>query len=110
MPAPIPLSPLALPLPELSPVAGVRLAVGEAGIRYKGRPDVLLMEFADGTTVAGVFTKNLCPGALITYCREVLTGGLARGLFVNAGKVNVLNAIAGLRAVEATAAAAAKAL
>jgi glutamate N-acetyltransferase/amino-acid N-acetyltransferase len=110
MPAAIPLSPLALPLPELPSVAGVRLAVGEAGIRYKGRPDVLLMEFAEGTTVAGVFTKNLCPGAPVTYCREVLTGGLARGLVVNAGNANVFNGIAGLRAVEATAAAAAKAL
>jgi glutamate N-acetyltransferase/amino-acid N-acetyltransferase len=101
---------LALPLPELPPVAGVRLAVGEAGIRYKGRSDVLLAEFAEGTTVAGVFTKNLCPGAPVTYCREVLQGGLARGLVVNAGNANVFNGIAGIRAVEATATAAAKAL
>ena len=43
---PIPVSPLALPLPELEPVAGVRLAVGEAGIRYKGRTDVLLAAFS----------------------------------------------------------------
>ena len=110
MAAAIPRSPLALPLPELAPVAGVRLAVGEAGIRYKGRTDVLLMAFAEGTTVAGVFTKNLCPGAPVTYCREVLSGGTARGLVVNAGNANVFNGIAGLRAVEATAAAAARAL
>ena len=107
---PIPVSPLALPLPELAPVAGVRLAVGEAGIRYKGRTDVLLAEFAEGTTVAGVFTRNLCPGAPVTYCREVLQGGLARGLVVNAGNANVFNGVAGIRAVEATAAAAAKTL
>ena len=88
-------------------MAGVRLAVGEAGIRYKGRTDVLLAEFAEGTTVAGVFTKNLCPGAPVTYCREVLQGGIARGLVVNAGNANVFNGIAGIRAVEATAAAAA---
>jgi glutamate N-acetyltransferase/amino-acid N-acetyltransferase len=88
----------------------VRLATGEAEIRYKGRPDVLLVEFAEGTTVAGVFTKNLCPGAPVTYCREVLQGGLARGLVVNAGNANVFNGIAGLRAVEATASAAAKTL
>ncbi len=103
-------SPLALPLPELAPVGGVRLAVGEAGIRYKGRPDVLLAEFAEGTTVAGVFTKNLCPGAPVSYCREVLQGGLARGLVVNAGNANVFNGVAGIRAVEATAAAASRAL
>ncbi len=103
-------SPLALPLPALPPCAGARFAVAEAGIRYKGRADVLLAEFAEGTTVAGVFTKNLCPGAPVTYCREILPGGLARGLVVNAGNANVFNGISGVRAVEATAAAAARAL
>jgi glutamate N-acetyltransferase/amino-acid N-acetyltransferase len=106
----IPVSPLALPLPELPKLAGVRLATGEAGIRYKGRTDVLLAEFAEGTTVAGVFTKNLCPGAPVTHCREILKGGLARGLVVNAGNANVFNGAAGLRAVEATASAAAQTL
>jgi glutamate N-acetyltransferase/amino-acid N-acetyltransferase len=106
----IPLSPLAQPLPDLPELAGVRLATGEAGIRYKGRTDVLLIEFAEGTTVAGVFTKNLCPGAPVTYCREILKGGLARGLVVNAGNANVFNGVAGIRAVEATANAAAATL
>jgi glutamate N-acetyltransferase/amino-acid N-acetyltransferase len=103
----IPVSPLALPLPALPPVGGVRLAVGEAGIRYKGRTDVLLASFREGTAVAGVFTKNLCPGAPVIYCREVLKGGTASGLVVNAGNANVFNGAAGLRAVEATANAAA---
>src|SRR5271170_3168846 len=106
----IPRSPLALPLPNLPPLAGVRLATAEAGIRYKGRTDVLLAELAEGTTVAGVFTKNLCPGAPVTYCREVLQGGCARGLVVNAGNANVFNGVAGMRAVEATADSAAKTL
>ena len=105
-----PVSPLARPLPPLPPLAGVRLATAEAGIRYKGRTDVLLAELAEGTTVAGVFTKNLCPGAPVTYCREVLQGGLARGLVVNAGNANVFNGVAGMRAVEATATAAAHTL
>jgi glutamate N-acetyltransferase/amino-acid N-acetyltransferase len=106
----IPVSPLALPLPELPPIAGVRLATAEAGIRYKGRTDVLLAEFASGTTVGGVFTKNLCPGAPVTWCREALEGGVARGLVVNAGNANVFNGLAGVRAVEATAHAAAATL
>jgi glutamate N-acetyltransferase/amino-acid N-acetyltransferase len=106
----IPISPLALPLPALPPVKGVRLAVGEAGIRYKGRTDVLLADFRPGTTVAGVFTKNLCPGAPVIYCREALKGGTASGLVVNAGNANVFNGAAGLRAVEATANAAAATL
>ncbi|MCB5945834.1 bifunctional glutamate N-acetyltransferase/amino-acid acetyltransferase ArgJ [Acidocella sp. KAb 2-4] len=107
----LPVSPLALPLPaELPPIAGVRLATAQAGIRYKGRTDVLLAEFAEGTTVAGVFTRNLCPGAPVTWCREVLEGGLARGLVVNAGNANVFTGAAGVRAVEETAHAAAATL
>jgi glutamate N-acetyltransferase/amino-acid N-acetyltransferase len=88
----ITLSPLALPLPDLPPVPGVRLSVGQAGIRYQGRADVLLAEFAEATTVAGVFTRNLCPGAPVAWCREMLPGGLARGLVVNAGNANVFSA------------------
>jgi len=110
MAGPLPISPLALPLPVLPPIAGVRLATAEAGVRYKGRTDVLLAEFAEGTTVAGVFTKNLCPGAPVTYCREVLPGGLARGLVVNAGNANVFTGAAGARAAEETAHAAAATL
>ncbi len=110
MAGPLAISPLAVPLPALKPVAGVRLAVAEAGIRYKGRNDVMLAEFAEGTTAAGVFTRNLCPGAPVTYCREMLRAGLARGLVVNAGNANVFNGVAGVRAVESTAAAAARGL
>ncbi|WP_298285211.1 bifunctional glutamate N-acetyltransferase/amino-acid acetyltransferase ArgJ [Acidocella sp.] len=108
--AKLPVSPLALPLPELPAIAGVKLATAEAGIRYKGRTDVLLAAFAEGTTVAGVFTKNLCPGAPVTWCREVLGGGLARGLVVNAGNANVFTGAAGVKAVTETAAAAAATL
>lgn len=110
MAGPIPISPLALPLPVLAPVAGVMMATGQAGIRYKGRTDVLLACFAEGTNVAGVFTKNLCPGAPVTWCREILPGGLARGLVVNAGNANVFNGVAGQKAVEVTARAAAAVL
>ena len=33
-----PVSPLAVPLPELPPLAGVRLGAAAAGIRYQGAP------------------------------------------------------------------------
>ncbi len=86
------------------------MATAAAGIRYKGRTDVLLAEFAEGTSVAGVFTRNQCPGAPVTWCREALPGGIARALVVNAGNANVFNGVAGVRAVDATASAAAAAL
>jgi glutamate N-acetyltransferase/amino-acid N-acetyltransferase len=101
-------SPLAVALPALPPIAGVRLGAAEAGIRYKGRTDVVMAEFAPGTTVAGVFTSNKCPGAPIDWCRAALGGGRARALVVNAGNANVFTGRAGAEATKATAAAAAK--
>ena len=108
MAGPLPVSPLAQPMPELPPIAGVTLGVIEAGIRYKGRADLTMLEFAPGTTVAGVFTRNLCPGAPIDWCRAALKGGRARALVVNAGNANVFTGKAGRDATAATAEAAAK--
>ncbi|MCW3475903.1 bifunctional glutamate N-acetyltransferase/amino-acid acetyltransferase ArgJ [Limobrevibacterium gyesilva] len=99
-------SPLAVPLPELPPIAGVRLGAAEAGIRYKGRTDVVMVELAAGTTVAGVFTSNKCPGAPVDWCRAALPSGKARALVVNAGNANVFTGRAGANAAKATAAAA----
>ena len=73
-------SPLAVALPVLPPVAGVRLGAIAAGIRYKGRNDVVMVELAAGTTVAGVFTSSKCPGAPIDWCRDILPAGRARAV------------------------------
>ena len=54
MPAISPLAPARFP--DLPPIAGVRLAACEAGVRYSGRQDLMLAELASGSTVAGVFT------------------------------------------------------
>ncbi len=100
-------SPLALPFPAMAPLDGVRLASGAAGIRYVGRTDLVLAEFAPGTTVGGVFTRNCCPGAPIDWCRDALAGGIARALVVNAGNANVFTGRAGIATCVETAAAAA---
>jgi glutamate N-acetyltransferase/amino-acid N-acetyltransferase len=100
-----PISPLAVALPTLPPIAGVRLAAAAAGVRYKGRTDVVMAELAAGTTVAGVFTSSKCPGAPVDWCRKALTGGRARALVVNAGNANVFTGRAGADATRATAAA-----
>lgn len=101
-------SPLAVALTELPPVAGVRLSATAAGIRYHDRTDVVMMEVAAGSTVAGVFTSNKCPGAPIDWCRASLKGGKARMVVVNAGNANVFTGKAGRDACAATAGAAAK--
>ena len=105
--AALPASPLAVALPALPALAGVRLGAVAAGIRYKGRTDLVLVELAPGTTVAGVFTRNKCPGAAIDWCRTALTGGTARGVLVNAGNANVFTGKRGIETTRITADAAA---
>ncbi len=105
MPASV--SPLALPMPALPPLPGVRLGAAPAGIRYQERTDLMMAEFAAGTTVGGVFTRNRCPGAPVDWCRTALASGRARALVVNSGNANVFTGRAGRETVRATAAAAA---
>ncbi len=107
--APAP-SPLAVPLPQLPALGGVRLAATQAGIRYQGRTDLVMIELPEGTHAAGVFTRNRCPGAPIDWCRDSLAGGRARAVVVNAGNANVFTGRAGADAVEATARATARLL
>jgi glutamate N-acetyltransferase/amino-acid N-acetyltransferase len=96
--------------PELPEIAGVRFATAEAGIKYKGRTDVLLAAFDEGTTVAGVFTSSRCPSAPVDWCRDRLKGGTARGLLVNSGNANAFTGMKGRKTVEVSADDAAKAL
>lgn len=103
-------SPLALPLPDLPAIPGIGLGAAAAGIRYVGRDDVVMAAFPAGTTVAGVFTTNKCPGAPVDWCRAALKGGRARALVVNAGNANVFTGRAGAQAAKATAEAAARLL
>ena len=53
--------------PNMPPIDGVRFATGAAGIRYKGRTDVLLALFDKDTQVAGVFTTSKCPSAPVDW-------------------------------------------
>ncbi|WP_166301384.1 bifunctional glutamate N-acetyltransferase/amino-acid acetyltransferase ArgJ [Bradyrhizobium sp. 2S1] len=104
-------SPLAPPdVPEMPVIAGVRLATAAAGIRYKGRTDVLLALLDKGTTVAGVFTKSKCPSAPVEWCRAKLKGGNARALVVNSGNANAFTGKTGKASTTLTAQIAAKAV
>ena len=66
--ASLPVSPLApSAFPELPALSGCRFAAVEANIRYKGRTDLLLGTFIEGTQVAGVLTRNQMPGAPVDW-------------------------------------------
>nr|WP_246413528.1 bifunctional glutamate N-acetyltransferase/amino-acid acetyltransferase ArgJ [Rubricella aquisinus] len=60
-----------LRLPE---VAGVRFSAVEAGVRYKGRLDVMLAEVAPGASMAGVFTRSATRSAPVLWCEDALKG------------------------------------
>src|SRR5260370_15182097 len=93
---------------DLPPIAGVRLAAYEAGVRYSGRTDLMLAELAPGSTIAGVFTQSTMPGQPVIWCRECLPGGMVRAIVVNSGNANVFTGRAGRQVVESTAATAAR--
>jgi glutamate N-acetyltransferase/amino-acid N-acetyltransferase len=104
-------SPLApTDVPDMPAIAGVKLATAEAGIRYKGRADVLLAVLDEGTTVAGVFTRSKCPSAPVEWCRAKLAGGKARALVVNSGNANAFTGKTGRQSTAMTAKIAAKAV
>ena len=94
--------------PALLPISGVRLAAFAAGIRYAGRNDLMLVELAPGSTVAGVFTQSTMPGQPVIWCRECLPHGKVRAIVVNSGNANVFTGRAGRQVVEGTAATAAR--
>jgi len=98
MPPVSPLAPAAFP--DLPPVAGVRLAALDCGVRYKNRTDVCLIELAPGSTVAGVLTRSLTASAPVEICRKNLSGGKARAALVNSGNANAFTGKAGQAAAE----------
>lgn len=94
--------------PNMLPVAGVDLSTVATNSRYKGRPDLLFVKLAEGTQVAGVFTRSKAPSAAVDWCRTCLHGQpepTARALVVNAGNANAFTGRAGKDTTDQVAAA-----
>ena len=109
-PAVSPLAPEGFPV--LPGVLGVRLAAGEAGIRSKGRLDVMLAVLDPHTSVAAVFTRSQCPAAPVDWCRQSLEdmAGRARAVICNSGNANAFTGAAGADVTARTAGAVAELL
>lgn len=88
---------------DIFPVSGVVLGTAEAGIKKVGRKDLMLMELAPGSRVAGVFTKNRFAAAPVQVCREHLqeTNDI-RAIVVNTGCANAGTGLTGLHDAEET--------
>jgi len=94
-------SPLATPFPAMPPIAGVRLHTVRAGYKDWGRTDLTYVEMDPGTSVAGVFTRNVCSSSEVDLGRQNVAQGLARALVVNAGNSNAFTGYRGREAVDA---------
>ncbi|MEH6686102.1 MAG: bifunctional glutamate N-acetyltransferase/amino-acid acetyltransferase ArgJ [Halopseudomonas sabulinigri] len=89
------------PLPVLHPVPGFRLGIASAGIKRAGRKDVVIMEAAEGASIAGVFTTNAFCAAPVTLTRKHLSSA-PRYLLVNTGNANAGTGKPGMQAALST--------
>jgi glutamate N-acetyltransferase / amino-acid N-acetyltransferase len=85
------------PLPTLHPVPGFRLGIASAGIKRAGRKDIVVMEAAEGSTIAGVFTRNAFCAAPVTLAKQHLPSS-PRYLLVNTGNANAGTGKPGMQA------------
>ena len=93
-------SPLARPFPDMPAIAGVTLRTACARYKDWDRADLTYAELAEGTAVAGVFTKSACASSEVELGREQVKAGRARALVVNAGNSNAFTGYRGREAVE----------
>ncbi|MEO1901335.1 MAG: bifunctional glutamate N-acetyltransferase/amino-acid acetyltransferase ArgJ [Alcanivorax sp.] len=70
------------------PVAGVKLAAIEAGIKKANRKDLVVIELAEGGRAAGVFTTNRFQAAPVQVARRNLQQSAPRYLMINTGYAN----------------------
>jgi glutamate N-acetyltransferase/amino-acid N-acetyltransferase len=83
---------------DFHPVPGIRLGTAAAGIKYPDRKDVVIIELAEGSTCAAVFTRNAFCAAPVTVAREHLAAIMPRYLLINSGNANAGTGNDGLRA------------
>jgi len=96
---------------EIFPVAGIEIGVTEAGIRKANRRDLTVFRLAEGTSVAGVFTRNRFCAAPVQVCQANLAaGGPISALVINTGNANAGTGEEGLKKAQDTCAALGKLL
>ncbi len=103
-------SPLApAKFPDLPVIEGVWFSSIAAGVRYKGRTDVMMAKLAPGTAIAGTFTRSTTRSAPVLDCQAKLGGPQTEGavILVNSGNANAFTGHKGKEAVAAITYAAA---
>lgn len=70
------------------PIEGIKLSATAAGVRYKNRDDLVVIEIADAATAAVVTTKNTFCAAPVRLLREHFAKASPRYLVTNTGNAN----------------------
>lgn len=74
--------------PPMLPISGFRLGTASAGIKTVGRKDLVLMEIAEQSSVAGIFTQNAFCAAPVVIAKRHLQSTTPRYLITNTGNAN----------------------
>ncbi len=89
-------------------ISGLRLGVAQAGIKHEGRDDLTLIEIAEGSSTAAVFTLNAFRAAPVVVAQRNNANQDARYILINSGNANAGTGKPGMNACEASCAAIAK--
>ena len=100
--------------PALPRIAGVEFSAAEAGVRYPGRTDVMLIRLAPGTAMAGVFTRSTTRAGCVRDAQDKLAlkvpDNAGAAIIVNSGNSNAFTGKVGDASVAAITTAVAAAL
>ena len=92
-------------------ISGVKSAALPCGIKKDNIIDLLLVTFADNSTVAGAFTTSAIVSDTVTWNKKILaTNNPPKALLVNSGNANCFTGKAGMHAITEITSALAKSL
>lgn len=89
-------------LVPLLPIAGVKIGITKAHVRYANRKDLTVFEIIDGANVAVVTTQNTFCAAPVQLVREFIQNATPRYLLINTGNANAATGQDGLQRAKAT--------
>lgn len=81
-------------------IPGIRLGIAQAGIKYDNRDDLTIIEIAEGSSTAAVFTQNAFRAAPVLVAERNNAALDARYILINSGNANAGTGEPGLAACE----------
>ncbi len=95
-------------MPELFPIAGMRLSSVRSGIKKRPGNDLVLIELSEGCRTAAVFTQNDFCAAPVTLAKAHLQSHQPKLLMINSGNANAGTGQPGMQAASDSCAIAAR--